>query len=602
MRRIVQRFGPHLRAHRPRLLAAGLCVLGATASELLRPWPLKVVFDVILAPPEQAAPLVERLPWLGEDSALLLALTALSILLLAALNAVFGFGQAYLVASVGQRVSAAIRQRLYSHIQRLSHSFHDANRTGDLLYRLTSDIRMLQEILVNSILFLAERGLVLVGMLAVMLWMDWQLTVVALVALPVLALAVMRSSRQIKTAVRRQRRRESRISNVIAEKISAISLVQAFARQAHEDEAFARDNLDSAEAGIATSRLQEALMRGVQVILAAGTCAVIWFGVTRVQAGQITPGDLLVFAAYMKGLYKPIKRLARVSGRIARATVSGERILAILDIEPDIKDAPDAIAAPPFRGAIEFQDVAFAYRQGAPVLRGVNLRIEPGRTIALVGCNGSGKSTLASLLLRYYDPVLGSVRIDGVDVRRYKLASLREQISVVPQDTVLFHGTIRENIAYGRLDATQREIVAAARAANAHAFIERLPDGYDTVVGERGARLSGGQRQRIAIARAIVRDAPIVVLDEPTTNLDVMSEDAVREALLRLAAHKTCLVITHDFATVLDADRVYALRDGVLGEVEKPLRTRGGGRDDMRAALAEVDPAPEAPVTRGPAT
>ncbi len=568
LRRLFRRFAPHLRSHRRTLAVAALCVVGVTAMELLRPWPLKIVFDAILLPQEHPDAVIAWLTRMLPGTDALLAAVALSILAIAVLLGLFGFGQAYLLAAAGQKVVASIRAELFGHIQRLSHSFHDENSTGDLLLRLNGDVHLMRDLLVTSSIFIASRALLIVGTVAVMALLDWRLTLVALCILPVLALAVSRFGNEIKGASRRQRRKEGKISQVMTERISAITLVQAFAREAHEDERFARHNSSSAKAGVRATRLEAHLDRLVQVILAFGTTAVVWYGVVRVEAGAITPGDLLVFTAYLAGLYKPVRRLASLTGRVVKATVCGERILAILELEPEIRDAPHAREAPALQGRVELDTVTFGYRAQHPVLRGASLTIEPGETVALMGPSGSGKSTVASLLLRFYDPQGGAVRVDGTDIRDYTLGSLRAQIAIVLQESVLFNASIAENIAYGRLDASMDDIVAAARQANAHEFIERLPDGYDTVVGERGATLSGGQRQRIAIARAIVRDAPIVILDEPMSALDAASEDAVRSALARLVRERTCLLITHDASAAAGADRVLVVRDGALVEIE----------------------------------
>lgn len=570
---LFRRFAHHLRAYRRHLIGATLCMIGAAAMELLRPWPLKIIFDVILIPQDRPGQALELVTDTVGSGDLLLGLVTFAILAIAVLGGLFTFGQSYLIASVGQKVVASIRRQLYAHIQRLSHSFHDERSTGDLLARLTEDVRMMRDLLVTATIYASSRILVLVGTVSVMVLMDWQLTLVALMVAPLLVMSVARFGTQIKGAAKRQRRKESQIAQVMTEGMSSIKLVQAFAREAYEEERFARRNSSSARAGLRATRLEAHLDRLVQIILAFGTCGVIWFGVVRVQAGVLTPGDLLVFTAYLAGLYKPIRKLAALTGRIAKATVCGERIASILDLEPEIADAPDARPAPRFRGGIEFQDVTFAYRPDrSPVFANLNLKLAPGETVALMGESGVGKSTIANLLLRFYDPLLGSVRIDGIDIRRFTLASLRQQFAVVLQESILFDTTIRENIAYGKLDASDEEIIEAAKAANAHHFIESLPNGYDTVVGERGSMLSGGQQQRIAIARAMVRDAPIVILDEPMTGLDQENEAAVRIALHQLIRSRTCLIISHNPRTALDAERVVALSgDGQITEVTDRL-------------------------------
>ena len=540
--------------------------------ELLRPWPLKFVFDELLAPPNSSSLWLKSLPIIHGDNDLLLGAISLSILLIAILTGIFGFGQAYLTSSVGQKVVAAIRHQVYNHIQRLSHSFHDENCSGDLLSRLISDIRMMRELLVTSILYICDRSLVIIGMLAIMLWMDWQLTLVALAILPVLWLTTVKFSRNLKNATRRQRRKESKVVTALTERLSTISVIQAFAREAHEEAQFARQNEKSTQAGLVTTRLEAHMNRLVQVLLALGTTGILWFGVSKVQTGQLTPGDLLVFMAYVTGLYKPVRKLSALTSRMAKATVCGERIVSILETEPEIKDTPNAIEAPSVCSDIVFENVDFSYPNGHSVLSGANLNIRAGETVALVGESGSGKSTLLKLLLRFYDPQNGRVLIDGCDIRTYTLESLRGQIAVVLQESVLFNASVSQNISYGKLDATMAEIIASAKAANAHQFIETLPNGYDTIVGERGASLSGGQRQRIAIARAIIRHSSVVILDEPTSGLDHENKAEIEQALTRLTANSTCFTITHSLATAKSADRILRVKGGCI--VEMPAESQ----------------------------
>ena len=556
LRHVFRLFAPHLRPHRARMLAAWLCMVGATAMYLAQPWPIKLIFDHVLMPVDDAG-------WLaGRSAGEITTGAALALLVIALLRGLFGYGQTYLTASVGQRVIASVRTRLFRHIQRLSHSFHDEHHSGDLLLRLTGDIQLLRDLLVNALLLLTERSLVMVAMAAVMLWMDWRLALVALTVLPLLAVLSFRVSGRIRGVARKQRRRESRTANILSEALSATAIIQAHVRESWEEQRFARQHRSSLRAGLRATRLEANLNRLVEVVLATGTAGVLWYGVRRVQGGFLTPGDLLVFTAYLTTFYKPVRKLATLTSRLAKASACGERLIAILETEPEIRDAPDARPAPPFQGEIAFRDVTFAYRSGAPVLRGVDLRIAPGETVALVGPSGAGKSTLAHLLLRFYDPQAGAVCIDGQDIRRYTLASLRAQIAIVLQAPGLFAISVRDNIAYGRLEASDADIERAARLACAHDFIQALPNGYDTVLAEGGSSLSAGQRQRIAIARAIVRDAPIVILDEPMTGLDGANQAAVELGLTRLTRGRTCLLITHDLAAAARADRILQVADG----------------------------------------
>ncbi|MCB1742249.1 MAG: ABC transporter ATP-binding protein [Gammaproteobacteria bacterium] len=581
--RLLTRFWPLLKQHRKALAGAIACMFMVTAMELLRPWPLKIVFDGILMPIDTPGVVVEQArAWLPDADLLLLAV-ALTILVIALLGGLFGFGQSYLLSSVGQRTVAEIRRMLYAHIQRLSHSFHDERSLGDLLARLSGDVRMMRELLVNVAIYVSARVLLIFATVAVMLMMDWVLALAALSVLPPLMLLTRRFGGEIKGAARRQRRKESRISDVMAERIASIRLVQAYAREAYEDERFSRYNASSAQAGLRATRLEAHLDRWVQIVLATGTALVITLGVYRVRSGAITPGDLLVFTAYLSALFKPVRRLAAMTGRLAKAVVCGERVLAILDLEPEIRDAPDARAVERVHGAIAFEQLSFGYRAGRPVLDGIELQVAAGETVAIVGASGQGKSTLANLLLRFYDPQAGTIRVDGEDIRLYTLESLRSQMAVVLQEGGIFNTSIRDNIRYGALDASDEAVETAARLANAHEFIDRLPDGYDTVVGERGAQLSGGQRQRIAIARALVRDAPIVILDEPTASLDRVAADAVIDALVPLVRRSTCLMITHDPRLAAIADRVVEVRDGRVVEIPAKPSTFGEKIDDDSA-------------------
>jgi ATP-binding cassette, subfamily B, bacterial len=569
---LYRRLGHHLRPHRSRMALAGLCMAGATAAEILKPWPLKVIFDAILIPKNNHGWLLDRLATIISDQQLLLAAMVGSILLLAVIGGIFGFGQSYLLSATGQKVVTSIRIQLYSHIQRLSQNFHDERSSGDLMTRLTQDVQMMRELLVNSGMLMVARAMVVIGSLAVMFVMDWKLAFVALVVVPMLAFVSWHFGARIKTASRQLRRREGHLAQVMTESIAAIKVVQAYARESFEEERFADQSEAGSTATLKAARLEAHMERLVQVVLALGTCGVVWYGVTRVQAGILTPGDLLVFTVYLTGLYKPIRKLSSVTGRMAKATVSGERILDILKLKPEVGDLPGARPAPKLKGSISFRNVSFAYLRGTPILAQANFYIAPGETVALMSESGSGKSTIANLLLRFYDPVEGSIRIDGVDIRNFTLESVRQQVAVVLQDSVLFNSSIRDNIAYGRLDATDEEIFAAARAASAHDFITELPDGYDTMVGERGALLSGGQRQRISIARAFIRDASILILDEPLTGLDRDNEQIVRDALHLLMRGRTSIIITHDADTALMASRTFTISGGRIREVDPSHR------------------------------
>lgn len=568
LRRLFRRMGPHLKDHRRKLALGFLAMIGVALAEIMRPWPIKIVFDGILIPQQNPDAVTG---WLiavfGNGDALLGAMAA-TILGIALLGGAMGFAQAYLIAAVGQKVVAQIRLDLYRHVHRLSHSFHDTASSGDIIARLTGDVRMMRDLLIDAVVFFAARSLVILLTIGVMLWMDWRLTLAALTILPALWLVARYFGSRIQGAARKQRRKEGKIAVVMTEGISSINVVKGFAREAYEEERFAKQNNSSAEAGVVTTRLAANMDRVTQVLLALGTAVVVWFGVTQVRAGAISPGDLLVFTAYLSSLYKPIRKMASMTARVAKATASGERLLEIFDLEPDVAEHPGSTALDQRAyGWVLFDGVSFSYADGVPVLDQVDLELLPGEVTAMVGPSGAGKSTIGRLLMRFYDPDGGQVYIDGWDIRNLTLDSLRSNIAVVLQDSVLFGTSVRDNIAYGRLGATDEEIVAAARAAEADSFIRALPDGYDTVLGERGETLSGGQRQRIAIARAILRDAPILILDEPLTGLDPATAKSLLASLRRAAAGRTTLLVAHDDLTLSLADHVYRVENTKLVEI-----------------------------------
>ena len=573
-------FGPFIRPYRWRVALALLASVGSVATDLLRPWPLKIIVDNVLSPTHahhQARIDAIILALVGPaHSRILIAAIAL-LVLVAALNSLCDFAQMFWMSNAGQRVVFALRRALYGHIQRLSLGFHDAQRTGDLLARVTGDIQAIQALVTTGLSTLVTNGLTLAGMAAIMALMDWRFAALALSVTPVLVIVTVYYTRRIKRASRLARHTEGAVTSVAQETFAAVRLVQAFTREDYEDERFGRQNEQSLSASLAATTLQAQFTPLVDILVALGTALFIGAGAAQVLQGRLTVGGLLVFLSYLGLMYKPIRQLTKLSAVISRATASAERIAEIMRAAPDVADHPDAVAAAHLRGQVAFQQVHFAY-DDVPILRGIDLVVAPGQTVALVGPTGAGKSTLVSLLQRFYDPQEGSILLDGIDLRRLTLASLRGCISIVPQESVLFQTTIRENIAYGRPEATMEEILAAAQAANAHEFIGRLPQGYDTVIGERGETLSGGQRQRVAIARAMVRDAPILILDEPTSSLDASAEALTLEALERLRRGRTTFIIAHRLSTVRTADTIVVLDGGRIVEQgsHAELVERGG--------------------------
>jgi subfamily B ATP-binding cassette protein MsbA len=571
------RFTRLVRPYWQQLTTAFVAMLIASAASLLEPFPLKVIFDHVIDSKPMPAWLA-GLPLVGGDRFALLNAAALAVIAIAAVGAVSTFTEKYLSTTVGQRVMHDLRHVLYHHVQRLSLSFFERRQTGDMVVRLTSDIDAAQAFISSVLLGMMFDALTLLGMLGIMVYLDWQFTLVALSVAPVLFAVVYRLTRRIKTATREVKRKESELASVVQESISSMRVVKAFGREHYEELRLDKESLESVDAALRARSMKARLLPLVDIIVAVGTSLVLLTGVRLVLAGRLTSGSLLVFVLYLGKMYKPMKDLSKMTDTVSRAIVSFERIGELMDTASQVRDLPGARSAPAFRGRIEFLDVKFGYSPDRLVLKGISLAIEPGEAIALVGPTGGGKSTLLGLIPRFYDTLGGSVRIDDCDVRDYTLRSLRDQISFVLQESVLFRGPVWQNIAYGRPEATRDEIVRAATLANAHEFIEQMPEGYDTMVGERGDTLSGGQRQRIAIARAIIRNTPILLLDEPSAALDPESEERVFDALGRLTAGKTSITIAHRLSTARRADRIFVLDDGVIVEsgTHRELLARGG--------------------------
>lgn len=607
LRALIGRFSHHIRPQRWLLVSATVALLLESAMRLLEPWPLKFVLDrVIVDTPAGGSSGIAWLDALGPTS--LLVVCAITVAVIAGARAGAMYLATVCLAIAGNRVLTNVRSDLYRHVQRLSLAYHSRTKSGDLLTRLTGDVGRLQEVSVTAALPLFANTLTLAGMVVVMLVLNWQLALVALALFPLFALMLSRRGGEIRGVSRKQRAREGELASSAAETIGAIRVVQALSLEKRLEQIFASRNEASLKEGVQAKRMAAGLERKVDLLVGVGTALVLFVGARQVQSGALTPGDLVVFLLYLKTAFKPMRDLAKYTGRIARAAASGERIVEVLDTEPDIRERPGAVAAPPLAGRVRFRDVGLSYADdGRPALEGIEFTVEPGDRVALVGPSGAGKSTLTTLLPRLYDPSEGSVEIDGRDVRDYTLESLRGQIAVVLQESVLFGITVRENIAFGAPDANDDEIQRAAILANAHGFIEQMPNGYDTVLGERGATLSGGQRQRIAIARAAVRDASVMVLDEPMTGLDRDNEREVGEALDRLTERRTTFLVAHDLRTAEDAHLILYLDQGRI--VERGTHAEliaAGGRYATTHALQsaarevgqEVPPAPPS-ITAG---
>jgi ATP-binding cassette, subfamily B, bacterial len=582
--RMGRHFWPELRKHRPLIVVSMLALVAEVAFRLLEPWPLKFVFDRLIPSSSGTRVISFEIP-----TQRLILYCAISVVIVTALRAYASYRSTIGFAQIGNRVLTKIRSRLYRHIQYLSLSFHTRARTGDLVMRVINDVSMLQDVAVTALLPTLAKVLLVAGMLGLMFWMNWRLALVAISILPFFWLRTVSLTRRIREVAQKQRQQQGAMAATAAESITAIRTVQALSLEGSFAKAFSAENERILKEDVRGKRLSATLERSVDVLVAMATALVLWYGGTLLLRGAITAGDLVVFLAYLKYAYRPVQDFAKYSGRLAKASASADRVMELLERMPDVRERADAVLAPAFRGAVHFEAVHFSYEHGQRVLENITLDVEPGQHVALVGPSGGGKSTLLSLLLRLYDPTAGRVLIDGRDIREFTLETLRNQISVVLQDNLLFAASVRENIAYGARQATEEQIHAAARLANAHDFITALPGAYDAVLGERGVTLSHGQRQRIAIARAAIRHAPILILDEPATGLDKANERAVIEALERLYAGRTTFLITHDILHALHADQILVVEDGRIIE-RGPHREllRAGGRYAALYRLQDV--------------
>jgi ATP-binding cassette subfamily B protein len=563
--RVLRHFWPQTRKHGWLIFTSCTALLLEVAFRLLEPWPLKVVFDHVFGKGHGSHGYRISFFEIFEPLTLLAGMALCSVML-TALRALAGYWMTVGFAKIGNRVLAQVRNQLYRHVQYLSLSFHTRARTGDLVVRLISDVGLLQDVVVTAILPMLAKALILVGMFSLMFWLNWRLALAALAVFPLFWLRTVRMGRRINEVSRQQRKREGAMASTASETISAIKTVQALSLESAFEKQFVQQNEKNWKQDVKARRLAAGLERSVDFLTAISGALVLFYGGRLVLNKELSAGGLLVFLAYLKNAFRPVQEFAKYTARLGKAAAAGERVLDLLQHVPEIRDLPGAVPAPAFRGEVRFDNVGFAYGQGPWSLREINFALTPGQCVALVGPSGSGKSTTVSLLLRLYDPLEGRVLIDGRDIREFTLVSLRSQISAVLQDNLLFAATVRENIAHGAPAATPEQVEAAARLANAHEFIVGLPQGYETVLGERGVTLSQGQRQRIAIARAAVRKAPILILDEPMTGLDKKNEKFVLDSLKRLDYGCTTFLITHDLNHAAQANLILYLEDGRIAE------------------------------------
>jgi ABC-type multidrug transport system fused ATPase/permease subunit len=557
-----------LRPYRWNLAAIFGAMLLQMAMSVAAPWPLKVILDNVAGShhlPPRIATILQ--PYLSEGNKMsIAAAAAIATVVIAIIGAVASYIGNYYTTSVGQWVANDLRLRTYHHLQQLSLSYYGEHQTGSLLSTLTADVQTIQAFASSSTLGILVDLLTIMGMLVVMFWLSWDFSLIVVAITPIMLLLISRFKKAIKKAQHEVRKQQSNMMQVVDQGLQSVRVIKAFGREDLEQEELTEVSKATVEAALRARRVKALLSPIVSVTVAFCTAFVLWRSSALILAGKMTPGTLTVFLFYLANFFKPVQDLAKMTNSIAQTAVGVERVRAILDADDMIPQKPDGKTPAPFRGDVVFQNVGFAYSKEETILKDVTFEIKAGQMVGIVGPTGSGKSTVVSLIPRFYDPTSGSIAIDGTDIRDFCLTGLRNQIAYVLQETILFRGTIADNIAYGRGGATRDEVLEAAKLANADEFISKMPNGYDTLVGDRGDTLSGGQRQRIGIARAIIRNNPILILDEPTAALDTESEQLVIEALERLMKGRTVITIAHRLSTIRDANNILVLKDGVVLE------------------------------------
>jgi ATP-binding cassette subfamily B protein len=581
-----------LRPHRRALILGLVAIAGESIADVAAPWPLKIVLDNVIGHKASHGWLfafIKRSA--GTEPHQILMFACIAVVVIAIVDAFCSYWEKYTTTSVGQWVTHDLRRTLYAQVQRLSLSYHDTSQTGDLISRVTTDIDSIQSFIVSGLLSILVDIATIFGMIGVLFYLSWQLTLIALAVVPILFAIVYTYTRKVKKASRAVRKQEGKMISVVQEVLGSIRVVKAFSREQYEIDRLEGESLETVEASLKARTLKAKLVPIVNIVTAIGTCAVLYFGGKLALDSNMTGGKIYIFIAYIAGMYKPMQDISKIMDSYSKADIGYERIQEIIGNSEEMRDAPGAKNLRITEGRIDVENVSFCYNSDREILHDVTMRVEPGTVVAIVGPTGSGKTTLINLIARFYEPQKGTVCIDGQDVSKVKQKSLREQLSFVLQDTVLFSGSIWDNIAYGRPEATHAEIVQAAKDANADEFIECLPQKFDTVVGERGVLLSGGQRQRIAIARAMVRNSRILILDEPTSALDANSEHLVFEALDRLMKGKTAIVIAHRLSTVRNANCIYVLQDGRVVEngTHDELIIAGGLYQELNETQAHAD-------------
>ena len=531
-------------------LCAAICTAIAAGGTAYLPWIIKDMVDQVLK----------------EKNTEMLNYIVISIIVVFIIRGMAFYGQSYLMNYVGQRVIIDIRKAVFEKLQRLSLDFYDKNKTGTIMSYVTNDVGALQSAMVENVVEMVTESVILIASIVMMIYLDWRLFLVTFSTFPVVLLFIDQFGKRIRKSGSRIQEAAADITSVLQETVSSARVVKSFVREDYEIARFEKENIKNFRANMKYAQLSATLTPTIEFVAAVGVTIILWYGGNSVIDGKITAGSLVAFLTYAVNISNPIKRLSRVIGNIQKAMAAGQRVFGILDLPETVQNLPEAKTMPTVKGNVRFNNVSFCYNPGEQVLNNVSFDVKPGEMIAFVGPSGAGKSTVASLLPRFYDVSEGSITIDGQDIRQVTLNSLREQVGIVPQETVLFNGSVYDNILYGRLDATKEEVEAAAKAANAHNFIMELPNGYQTMLGDRGMNISGGQRQRISIARAILKNPQILILDEATSALDTESERVVQEALDRLMVGRTSFVIAHRLSTIKNADKIMVLEKGCLVE------------------------------------